>query len=964
MSALEHVEREQREVRMAPMEEARQAFGNRAIERWINALWRRRAGRDDARVRHSKQQIELLALRLIIERVATVAIEETMRLATEAAPLAPEGAPVLPKVYWNYDALGPGVHRYALEGAFVCSLVEDGALLAHILPNGDGSLDYGQVDLPAVRQRYRGFIAALQRRSTADLTEYGVAYITNNALLQRGVWHDRDLRDTTLDSDWSSADRAMLLAYLSGVRDGAIRFWLAHTLSLPSCVNDLKGIVEGKPINAVGDRVAAFFQQDSPVVESIRRNTDTGWMADKQKAIEARVQRFTGWINTDDLVQRLMTELAKSLTDGLRMAAPSENGRLMTSGRYTAVEYTYGVPFDKWIGAVLTRAEPKGLPLTAALQGRANDTYDITRQRALLWKDLWSASRYLLANDTLLAQDSLAVAYLPVWLWHLWKQMPNKCVSRDEVTDALGDEQDVEQTLKDALEKARSDVRDAVRQQARNWVNEKETVRDRLITRLLAVREVGDKRHYIQSLLNGHTEKPWDDVTETREERKRQSHRTDAQTVESAPPRLFRNMIALLESVATEIEATYQAVAARPGTGPLKKRIYGFELEGLAYWWDRLSAEPDPLLPRQPFSWRWSDEERHAMTCMCMIDRDTGEVRIARPSSADPMVNRICVNAPDDRNNIHQARHRMWQSLLTERMAHLYAQWQELPGMREHDPDTLFDEERAKHFLCDGIRSVVATLHRMAEHHHGEDGPPMDEGQLSAPYSTRGKIATLGGVPDMNGDVEELPDTCEDIQLFYLADLISADDPARRYPDQWDHVQNCLSCLGAYLEARDWAAELSASAQPQTSWRGLLRFDRCIALKGMVTAFVKDVQGTLVGFPPAFQGTVMLSASTIRSTHPLRNHDPLVSSAEDGSTREPTALTVDLEGFQVEVAVEVTSVGPRLSAALREAPYPAMIKVRLGEAETTLAGIGASGELPLREGRVEVQITKDSAMAG
>jgi hypothetical protein len=292
-------------------------------------------------------------------------------------------------------------------------------------------------------------------------------------------------------------------------------------------------------------------------------------------------------------------------------------------------------------------------------------------------------------------------------------------------------------------------------------------------------------------------------------------------------------------------------------------------------------------------------------------------------------------------------------------MGDLYAQWRELPGMREHFPDTRLNMEQAKLFLCDGTHSVVATLRLMAYHHRGQDAPPMDEGPFTAHRATGGENAIAGGATDMNDEPEELPDTCAEIQLYHMADLISENDPTRR--EQWGHVQSCLSCLSTYLEARDWAAELGASAW--SAWRALLRFDRCSAMMDTVTALVKDVQGTLRNFPPTFQGPVMLFSGNLGFADSSLSRDRSAPSVEDRGKREPEALTVDLEGFQFEVAVEATPAGPRMSVAMRAAPYPAAIKVRLGEVETTLGGVGATGELPLQEGQVEVQIIRDSDTA-
>jgi hypothetical protein len=109
-------------------------------------------------------------------------------------------------------------------------------------------------------------------------------------------------------------------------------------------------------------------------------------------------------------------------------------------------------------------------------------------------------------------------------------------------------------------------------------------------------------------------------------------------------------------------------------------------------------------------------------------------------------------------------------------------------------------------------------------------------------------------------------------------------------------------------------------------------------MKETVTAFVKDVQGAVRNFLPAFRGTVMLSTFPGGSAGLSLRGDRSVPSVEDRGAREPAALTVDdLEGFQFEVAVEAAPAGPRLSVALRAAPYPATVKIRLGETETALA---------------------------
>jgi hypothetical protein len=289
--------------------------------------------------------------------------------------------------------------------------------------------------------------------------------------------------------------------------------------------------------------------------------------------------------------------------------------------------------------------------------------------------------------------------------------------------------------------------------------------------------------------------------------------------------------------------------------------------------------------------------------------------------------------------------------------------------MGEHFPDTQLNVDQAKRFLCDdGTHSVVAMLRHMACHHRGPDAPPMDEGavSLTAHQADQGENAAPGGATTMNDDLEELPDICAQIQRDYMVDLISENDPGRRYPEQWGHVRSCLSCHSTYLEARDWAVALSPIALPQAAaWRGLLRFDRCIAMKSMVTAFVQDIQGTLRGFPRAFQGTVMLSTGAVRSADLWTAVDrSVVPSAQDRGTREPAALTIDVEGFALEVAVEATPRGPRMSVALRDAPYPAAITVRLGEAETTLAGVGATGQLPLQEGQVVLRVIRDADTTG
>lgn len=196
----------------------------------------------------------------------------------------------------------------------------------------------------------------------------------------------------------------------------------------------------------------------------------------------------------------------------------------------------------------------------------------------------------------------------------------------------------------------------------------------------------------------------------------------------------------------------------------------------------------------------------------------------------------------------------------------------------------------------------------------------------------------------MNDDLEELPDLCAEIQLYYMAHLISEDDPTRRYPEQWGHVQNCLSCLSTYLEARDWAAELSPIAQPRSAaWRDLLRIVRI--MKDPVMALVTDVQGTLRDFPPKFQGPVILSTVPVGSASRSLRGDWSAPSVEERGTCEAAAVTVEKEGCQVKFALEETPAGSIWRVTLLDAQRPATVKVRLGEAETALAGVGAVGEL-------------------
>jgi len=955
---------------------ALEPFSQEIRSTWFDRLWNNRGQQGAPRAQYGMASLEEQALRQVVDYIA----ERARQKAAEETPLPtmrPTGdLPVRAALpFWTYDELGPGVHREALAGALVASLVEQGQV-HRLIKRGQDANHHACLAPIVLDLAFDAFISAL--RVGPGPTSYEVEFLKNATLLQRGVWHDRaTLVDAGTGLSWDSDRRALLLTSLiSATNDTTTRFWLARTLALPRKVDALRAVIaeDSSELNALARTVALHFDEYGAHVEAIRNSQDAAWF---EKGLKGRIEgayhaHYRGDRNVGPRLDEMCHRIQLDVLHGLRMVPPSPTGRLRRSGRYRASTYTYASPFPLWVGTIIDGHTPKGLKLEQGLLGARDDTPEITATRCKLWWLVLERSGHGQQDGRCPPEGT---EYLPTWLWELWgKAGPEiqRRVSDGDLAQTIGDAGAAREALKRL--KARVTAR------GESWDDWKKTMRKRLAgwlhasERIDGVGSIDDARSAVQQSLNTDSISYTDiierhhtaDISETDEVWKGLVDALEGETDESNSA--TNNAVAAqrLEGLNNLLYKIILAINTRydndTNVGELLKGMYGYELEGIAHGWSVVSD--GEILRAADFPWRWDPAHRAAIRApyACALDQHTGIVSIRPTAHEDSPAPehcpkcRIIANTPD----IYQNRLRMWNRLRDDAtLEALYHDW--CAHLAVPDGARPFDRDCVKAFLCGKEwYSVLTVLHRMARGMVLEDGDSTD-GDSPRSDSRPGRRGdwSMDNEPldDVDGD-DDLPTICAEIQQDYMDALIGEPRVEELYPDQWAHIQNCRLCLSTYLGASRWAAVVADSFAPvpqRAHWHPLANIVAYKARLGRLHAYIGNIQGAVAGW------ATLDPKSIIKLERPtgmqgaaagLRTGDDYAFKGDQGSETQGT-MTLTSEGWEIQLALTGDEAGPQLTVRLLSAPATGPIQVKLAEHEVVLAGVGASCSLPLQEGNLQ-----------
>lgn len=951
---------------------ALEPFSHEIRRNWFDRLWNNRGQQGAPRAQYGMALLEEQALRQVIDYVAERARQKAVE-ETSLPMMRPTGdLPVRADLpFWTYDELGPGVHREALVGALVASLVEQGQV--HRLIKRGQDVNHHACLAPIVLDlAFDAFISAL--RPGPGPTSYEVEFLKNATLLQRGVWRDRaTLVDAGTELPWDPTRRALLRTLLiSATNDTTTRFWLARTLALPRKVDVLRAVIakDSSELNVLARTVALRLDEYGAHVKAIRNSQDVAWFEQNLKwrivgACHHHDQSNDAGVR-NDRIDEMCDRIQLDVLHGLRMIPPSPTGRLRRSGRYRASAYTYASPFPLWVGTIIDSHMLKGLKLEQALLGARDDTPEITATRCIMW-------RLVLEHAGQGQQDGRCppegTEYLPSWLWELWKKAGLEIQQR--VSDG-----DLAQTIGDAVASKETLNRLKTRVTAReeSWDDWKKGVRRRLADWLLASKRIDDARYDVQKSLNTRSISYEDiierqgaaGVAEADEVRmalvdglEGESDESNSATRDGAAAQRLEGINNLLYKIILAINARHDSDI---NVGELLKGMYGHELEGIARGWSVLSDRK--ILRAADFPWRWDPAHRAAIRepYTCALDQHTGIVRIRPTAHVDASAPercptcRIIANTPD----IYQNRLRMWNRLRDDAtLEALYHDWCE--HLAVPDGARPFDRDCVKAFLCGKEwYSVLAVLRRMARGMVLEDSDSMD-GDSPRGDSRPGRRGNVGMDDEPLGDVDgddDLPTICAEVQQDYMDALIGEPRVGDLYPDQWAHIQNCRSCLSTYLGASRWAmvvADLYAPVPQRAPWHPLANIVAYRARLGRLHAYLGNIQGTVAGW------ATLDPTSIIKLERPtgmqgvgagLRTSHDYAPRGDQGNETQGT-MTLTSEGWQIQLALTGDEARPQLTVHLLSAPATGPVQVKLAEHEATLAGVGASCSLPLQEGNLE-----------
>lgn len=200
------------------------------------------------------------------------------------------------------------------------------------------------------------------------------------------------------------------------------------------------------------------------------------------------------------------------------------------------------------------------------------------------------------------------------------------------------------------------------------------------------------------------------------------------------------------------------------------------------------------------------------------------------------------------------------------------------------------------------------------------------------------------------------------------------------------HVAACVACTARALMLRTAALDvlgLQATGQPvsplemsaitpasvdvapsvtmkRDRWRPLARIVSYRAKPKRIQAYLANITGTIVGWTSLDPLSVIkLERVTGLSATPSGLRGPLDPSMIDEQGREPGGkdeVTLAIDGWHVRLALSGDDAEPTITLHLLVTPTTGWMRVRSGNDEVVLAGVGASGDLPLRAGDLEIDV--------